>query len=179
MAGRIVRTGRLVLAPVTWAALVDVARLKGDPKAFALMLGGVRTPSQARDEMADDIAFWGARGIGIFAMREEGAFRGITGFHERPDGRGVALRFALAYDARGRGLAREGAGAALRFGHEVLLARIVAVAREQNRTSRLVLGGIGMTVRDRFERDGHTMLVYESLVAPATEEQGRCPRTPL
>ena len=162
MAGRFVRTGRLLLAPVNWADLADVTRLKRDPQAFAMMLGGVRTPGQAMDEMAADIAFWGERGIGIFTLREQGIFRGITGFHDRPDGRGVALRFALSPSARGRGLAREGAGAALRFGHDQGIEQIIAVAREENRASRLVLGGIGMTVRDRFERDGHQMLVYES-----------------
>lgn len=163
MAGRIVRTGRLLLAPVNWADLADVTQLKRDPQAFAMMLGGVRTPAQAADEMAADIAYWSARGVGIFTMREGGAFRGITGFHDRPDGRGVALRFALSPSARGRGIAREGAGAALRFGHDQGIGRIIAVAREDNRTSRLVLGGIGMSVRSRFERDGHRMLVYESV----------------
>ena len=158
-----VRTARLLLSPVNWADLADVTRLKRDPQSFAMMLGGVRSPAQAIDEMAADIAYWGATGIGIFAMREAGVFRGITGFHERPDGRGVALRFALAAGARGRGLAREGAGAALRFGHDAGQRRIVAVAREDNRTSRLVLGGIGMSVRERFERDGHVMLVYWSV----------------
>ena len=163
MAGRVVRTGRLLLAPVNWADLADVTQLKRDPQSFAMMLGGVRTAAQVADEMAADIAYWSAKGIGIFTMREGGVFRGITGFHDRPDSRGVALRFALASGARGRGLAREGAGAALRFGHDQGYERIIAVAREENRTSRLVLGGIGMTVRDRFERDGHQMLVYESL----------------
>ena len=163
MAGRVVRTGRLLLAPVNWADLAEVTQLKRDPQAFAMMLGGVRNPGQAADEMASDIAYWSAMGIGIFTMREGGAFRGITGFHDRPDGRGIALRFALAPSARGRGLAREGAGAALRFGHDQGYERVIAVAREENRTSRLVLGGIGMSVRERFERGGHQMLVYESL----------------
>lgn len=148
---------------MNWADLADVIRLKRDPQAFALMLGGVRTPAQTMEEMAEDIAFWGRNGIGIYTMREGGRFRGMTGFHERPDGRGIALRFALSPDARGRGLAREGAGAALRFAHDEGWNHIVAIARAENRTARLVLGGIGMAVRDRFERDGNTMLVYESV----------------
>jgi RimJ/RimL family protein N-acetyltransferase len=83
---------------------------------------------------------------------------------ERADGRGIALRFALTFGARGRGLAREAAGAALRFGHERAgLERIVAVAKETNFDSRTVLGGIGMVERDSFLRDGERMLVYESL----------------
>ena len=160
---RIIRTGRLTLRPVGWADLPDVTRLKADPAVFAQMLGGVRGPHQAAAEMADDVAFWGKEGVGIFTVREGGAFLGITGVHERPDGRGIGLRFALHTRARGRGLAREAAAAALRFAHDEGVRRVIAVCRAENRGSRLVLGGIGMTLREQFERDGNTMLVYESL----------------
>ncbi len=168
--GRVLRTARLVLRPVTWSDLPDVTRLKTDPSSFALMLGGIRSPQQAAAEMADDIAFWSEHGVGIFAMREAGSdpnpagnFRGITGVHRRPDGRGIGLRFALTPTARGQGYAREGAASALRFAHDKGLPRIVAVCREDNRASRLVLGGIGMRVAETFTRDGNPMLVYESV----------------
>ena len=141
----------------------DMARLKADVGAFGLMLGGVRTRAQAEAEMADDLAFWGRCRIGIFTVREEGRFQGMTGLHERPDGRGLALRFALFPGARGRGVAREAAAAALRFAHDAGIARVIALARETNIGSRTTLGGIGMTVAARFERDGYTMLVYESV----------------
>ena len=91
----------------------------------------------------------------MWTMRDaaDGAFLGITGFHARPDGRGVALRFALVPRAQGRGYAGEAAGAALRFGHDHAgFARIVAVTRESNIASRQVLGAIGMTQCDAFER---------------------------
>ncbi len=169
---RILRTARLVLRPVNWPDLADVARLKTDPTCFALMLGGVRSPLQAAGEMADDIAFWSEAGVGIFTMRATGDanpttnFRGIAGVHRRPDGRGIGLRFALAPSARGQGLAREGAGRALRFTHDEGIPRVIAVCREDNRASRLVLGGIGMRAADTFERDGHPMLVWESVRPP-------------
>jgi RimJ/RimL family protein N-acetyltransferase len=58
-------------------------------------------------------------------------------------------------------LAREAASAALRFAHdEARLKRVVAVAREDNFGSRMVLGSIGMSISDSFVRDGHRMLVY-------------------
>ena len=76
----------------------------------------------------------------------------------------MALRFALWPEAQGRGLAREAAGAALRFGHEqARLPRIVAVARESNFASRTVLGAIGMTECEGFMQQGHRMLVCESI----------------
>ncbi len=159
---RIIRTARLTLRPVNWSDLADVTKLKSDPAAFALMLGGVRSPGQSAAEMADDVAAWGREGVGIFTVREQGQFRGITGVHERPDGRGIGLRFALQPSARGRGLAREAAAAALRFAHDEGVPKIIAVARADNRSSRLVLGSIGMTVQGEFDRDGDTMLIYQS-----------------
>ena len=161
--GRLVRTARLVMAPVGWTDLGDMIALKADAGAFGLMLGGVRSRSQATEEMASDIAFWARRRVGIFTIREDGRFQGMSGVHERPDGLGLGLRFAIWSQARGKGIAREAAAAALRFAHEQGEKRIVGVARESNFASRTILGGIGMNVCGRFERSGDTMLIYESV----------------
>lgn len=85
----------------------------------------------------------------------------------------MALRFALWPEAQGRGLAREAAGAALRFGHdEAGLTRIVAVARTSNFASRIVLGGIGMTACGSFIQHGWPMVLYESNIrSPAPWER--------
>ena len=144
------RTGRLHLIPVAWPDLPDLIALKADPRVFAVMLGGVRSPVRAAEELAQDIAAWAAHGYGIWTVRDAAtdAFLGLTGLMDRADGRGTALRFALWPEARGRGLAREAAGAALMFGHETAgLGRIVAVARADNTASRTVLGAIGMVER--------------------------------
>ena len=160
----VVRTARLDLTPVGGSDLPDLGAFKADPQVFAVMLGGVRTYAQAADDLAQDIMNWGRYGFGIWAIREKGRFVGITGLEHRPDGRGVALRFAVSEEAQGRGLGREAAFAALRFGHErALLPRIVAVARESNFGSRMVLGSIGMRVADIFEQRGYSMVLYESL----------------
>jgi RimJ/RimL family protein N-acetyltransferase len=164
-----VRTGRLILRPVAPADLADLIPFKADPRAFALVLGGVRSPEQTARELAEDIAFWGARGYGMWTVRDvrDDAFLGITGLMERADGRGVALRFAFRPDVRGRGYASEAAGAALRFAHERAgLTCVVAVAKEINIASRQVLGAIGMCRCDAFDRDGERMLVYESVRSP-------------
>ena len=160
--GRAVRTARLILSPVGWPDLDNMVRLKGDAGAFGLMLGGVRSRKQATEEMADDIAFWARRRVGIFTINENGLFQGMTGLHERPDGLGLGLRFAIWPHARGRGIAREAAAAALRYAHDQGEMRVVAVAREENFASRTILGGIGMQVMGSFLRAGHTMLIYES-----------------
>jgi RimJ/RimL family protein N-acetyltransferase len=161
----VLRTARLVLTPVGGGDLPVLQAFKADPAVFAVMLGGVRNHAQVAGDLARDVMNWGRYGFGIWAIREAGRFVGIAGLEHRPDGRGVALRFALSHEAQGRGLAREAAFAALRFGHDrAALTRIVAVARESNFGSRMVLGGIGMREVDMFEQRGYTMILYESRV---------------
>ncbi len=170
---RTLRTGRLVMTPVGGADLSDLRAIKADPRVFAGMLGGVRNAAETAEDLARDVIAWGARGYGIWAVREaaDRRFVGITGLEDRPDNRGVALRFALWPDVQGRGLAREAAGAALRFGHDHAghgrsgLGRIVAVARETNFASRTVLGAIGMVPCETFLQHGHTMILFESVRA--------------
>jgi RimJ/RimL family protein N-acetyltransferase len=175
----VIHTGRLILRPVGYGDLAELTRLKADPLVFAIMLGGVRSAAETARELAEDIAFWGANGFGIWAIREAAtdAFLGMTGLHLRPDGRGVALRFALCSAAQGKGYASEAAAAALRFGHERAgLPRILAVARESNFMSRMVLGGIGMVVSESLIRAGDSVLIYESCRAPyPNAQQSRTP----
>ncbi len=162
----VVVTGRLTLRPVAPSDLPELQRLKADPLVFAIMLGGVRSPVRAAEELAEDIAFWGGHGVGMWAVRTrpDERFLGTTGLHRRADGRGLALRVAFATAAHGRGYASEAAGAALRFAHERAgLVRVVAATRETNIASRMVLGAIGMVPCEAYERDGISMLLYESV----------------
>lgn len=163
---RTLRTPRLVLTPVGGADLPDLCAIKADPRVFAIMLGGVRNSAQTGEDLARDVIAWGAKGYGIWAVRDitDHRFLGITGLEERSDHRGVAIRFAFWPDVQGRGVAREAAGAALRFGHDQrALKRIVAVARETNFASRTVLGAIGMVPCEEFVQDNHTMIMFESV----------------
>ncbi len=160
----VLRTARLVLAPVGGGDLRDLRAIKSDPAVFAVMLGGVRDHAQTAEDLASDVVAWGQFGFGMWAVREAGRFVGITGLQHRADGRGIALRFALWPEAQGRGLAREAGYAALRFGHDRAgISRIIAVARENNFGSRMVLGGIGMRPAAKFEQHGYAMILYESL----------------
>jgi RimJ/RimL family protein N-acetyltransferase len=163
---RTLRTARLVLTPVGGADLPDLRAIKSDPRVFAIMLGGVRNAAETAEDLARDVVAWGEHGYGIWAIREaaDHRFVGITGLENRDDQRGVGLRFALWPDVQGRGLAREAAGAALRFGHDQAgLKRIVAVARETNFASRTVLGAIGMTPCETFIQRGNAMILFESV----------------
>ena len=66
----ILRTARLVLTPVGGGDLADLRAIKADPRVFAIMLGGVRTPEQTAEELAEDVVAWGANGFGMWAIRE-------------------------------------------------------------------------------------------------------------
>lgn len=171
-----VRTDRLVLRPVCTMHLEDLIRLKGDEAAFGLMLHGIRSAERTAEELQDDMAFWAVRGYGTWAVHraEDDAFLGIVGLMERPDGRGIALRFALWPWSRGKGYAREAARAALGFGHAAGLSRIIAVARDSNLASRAVLGDLGLRECAQYLHKGHPMRVYESLrPMPPLAQQGQ------
>jgi RimJ/RimL family protein N-acetyltransferase len=162
---RMIRTDRLTLLPVGLENLDDLVRLKADPAVFSTMLHGPRAPERTLEELEDDIDFWEVRGYGTWCIfrTQDGAFLGISGLMERPDGRGVALRYALWPEARGRGYAREAARAALAFGHRAGLQRIIAVARATNTASVAVLETLGLRRCGEFRNHGHQMLVFESL----------------
>jgi RimJ/RimL family protein N-acetyltransferase len=160
-----ITTARLSMLPPAPEQLPDLIRLKADERVFGFMLHGVRTPARTREELEDDIDFWQVRGYGTWSVfvRGTGEFLGICGLMERPDGRGVALRYALWPECRGKGYAREAARAALDFGHAAGLRRIIAVARYTNHASRAVMQDIGMTPCGDFTHKGEAMLVFESL----------------
>jgi RimJ/RimL family protein N-acetyltransferase len=163
---RTLRTARLVLTPVGGADLPDLRAIKADPRVFAIMLGGVRNAAQTAEDLAHDVIAWGKHGYGIWAVRQaaDRRFVGITGLENRPDGRGIALRFALWPEVQGHGYAREAAGAALRFGHDQAgLKRIVAAARATNFASRTVLGSIGMVPCEEFIQRGYAVILFESV----------------
>ncbi|HYF09114.1 MAG TPA: GNAT family N-acetyltransferase [Acetobacteraceae bacterium] len=162
---RILRTERLTLLPPGLENLPDLVRLKADERVFGFMLHGVRAPERTREELEDDIDFWEVRGYGTWCVHETatGEFLGICGLMERSDGRGVALRYALWPECRGKGLAREAARAAIAFGHRAGLRRIIAIARETNESSLAVMRDIGMRPAGEFRHQGHRMLVHESV----------------
>ena len=91
--------------------LPDLQALKADPRVFAVMLGGVRTPNRTADELAEEIAYWGRRGIGIWAGREHAAH--VPGHHRvhGPAGR-AGDRIAVCLHDRGprAGLCQRGGG---------------------------------------------------------------------
>ena len=169
------RTGRLTLRPVNAVNIPDLIKLKADPMVFGQMLATVLRPLTlaSHRRIGRGHRRLGPFRFGMFAIHDRTAFQGMTGVQRAPKQHGLALRFAVWPDTRGRGIAREAANAALRYAHdEIGIPRIIAVARADNFASRMVLGGIGMREHDAFLRNGHIMLVYESRVSERQEKAG-------
>ena len=82
---------------------------------------------------------------------------------ERPDGRGVAMRFALWPECRGKGYAREAAKAGLEFGHRAGLDADHRRGLGGEPGIPQVLQDIGMVECDAFTYRDRRMIVYESL----------------
>ncbi len=162
-----IRTGRLLLTPYRASDLAELIAFKADPRVWAMMLGGVRTPMQTARELEDELAYWASHDVGMWTARDaDGRLLGVTGLHDRPDARGTALRMAFDPAVRGHGYAREAAGAVLRDAHgRAGLTRVVAVVRDTNFASRTAVGAIGMREVDRFPQGGHVMLLFESVQA--------------
>ncbi len=157
------RTARLVLEPVTAAHAADLIAFHADARVMRTMRHGPLDAEAARRLFAEYAAAWPTLGYGVRVLRRatDGAFLGICGLWEREDGRGIALRFAVAPGFQGQGYAREAAAATLADGFGRLgLARIVAVARAENAASRRALEAAGFTLESWFENKGATLALY-------------------
>ena len=156
-------SARLALAPVSDADMAELIAFHADERVMRTMRHGPLDEDAARTLIAGYAAAWPARGFGVRTLRllAGGAFVGICGLWEREDGRGTALRFAIAADAQGRGYAREAAAATLAdaFGR-LGLARIVAVARQANAPSRRALEAAGFTIESWFENRGEKLALH-------------------
>jgi ribosomal-protein-alanine N-acetyltransferase len=110
---------------------------------------------------------WERYGFGPWAMEVEGKFAGSLGLgwisrfeaHFTPC---VEIGYRLATEFWGRGLATEGAQAALRCGFERLeLSEIVAYTTLANRRSRRVMEKIGLVFAEEFDHpliaEGHPL----------------------
>lgn len=131
------------------------AELFGEPAVAATLwpdeLGGPRTPEQAREILAEDIAHWERAGFGPWAWfeRASGRFAGRGGLEETPvGGGGVEVLYALVPACWGRGYATEVAVAAVARAREVGLGEVMGFTLTTNLSSQRVLQKAGM----RYER---------------------------
>jgi len=144
----LIDTERLRLRQWQPSDLEPFARLNADPRVMEFF--PALLDRQASDALAGRIeARIAERGWGFWAaqLRATGAFIGFIGLQPPAEGLPpqVEIGWRLAHDHWGKGLASEGARAALRFGFENLgLGEIVSFTAPGNRRSRAVMERLGM-----------------------------------
>ena len=153
-----------MLRGFTAAHVEPYVRMMADPEVTRFLGDG--RPLDRADawrQLALLIGHWELRGFGLWAVEERasGRFIGRIGCHE-PDGwPGFELGYVLAREAWGRGLAREGAAAALDFARRELgRDTIISLIRPANRASIAVAEHFGARRTGSVEFYGATTDVY-------------------
>ena len=174
----VLRTPRLVLAPVAPADAVDMWPYVSDPKLPRFMIW------EAHRDRGETAAFIDRQGVQLaegtsitWALRENGALCGLMGLHGilrilgawRVDR--AELGYWLAPPFHGRGLATEAGGAVLAFAYGPLgLHKVTVGCITENEASRRVIEKLGFRLlgeqREHMHRHGRWWghLTYEMLV---------------
>jgi RimJ/RimL family protein N-acetyltransferase len=127
------------------------------------------TRSEAWRQMAIFTGHWTLRGYGIWVVEERstGEFLGRIGFWDPEGWPGFELAYSLKKPAWGKGLASEGARAALSFAYNTLgRTEIISLIRPENVASIRVAEALGATCTETIELLGFPALKYRHLSSP-------------
>lgn len=144
-------TERLILRPFRDADLDAWAAIVADPEVMRFM-DGPRDRARAWRDMAFCLGHWALRGYGLWAVEEKarGALIGRIGLIDPEGWPGLELGWLVARSHWGRGLATEGARAALAHTFETLDAgHVISLIMPDNGPSIRVAEKLGA----RFERE--------------------------
>jgi len=153
-----------VLRGYTAADIDPYVRMMADPEVTRFLGDGQplsRVDAWRQLELL--IGHWELRGFGLWAVEERasGHFIGRIGCHEPEGWPGFELGYVLAREAWGRGLAREGAAAALAFARRELgREEIISLIRPGNRASIAVAEHFGARRTESVEFYGAMTDVY-------------------
>jgi RimJ/RimL family protein N-acetyltransferase len=157
----LVETERLLLSPVTLADIDEFVRLHEDPEVARFM------GSPDRDWLVQwaegSTREWEELGYGRMTIRdrESGAFLGRTGLKRWPQFEETEVGWALRPEARGRGIATEGAAATLGWAAERFhLPYITAMIQSTNTASIAVSERLGLEPMREDELLGVGVTVY-------------------
>jgi ribosomal-protein-alanine N-acetyltransferase len=149
----ILLTPRLLLRRMTADDLDDLTCMHLDPRLMAT-LGGVRSPDETREWLAQKLEHWRQYGFGLWLARERETerFVGRGGLqHVEIDGHDeIELGYSFLPAFWGHGLATELARESIRVAFTVLnLSEIVCFTLTTNSASQRVMQKVGF----RYERD--------------------------
>lgn len=157
-------TDRLLLRGFTPDDFEPYAEMMANPDVVQY-LGEGRPLSRADAwrQMAMFVGHWALRGFGLWAVEERatGRFIGRIGCHEPEGFPAFEIAYTLAPAAWGKGYAREGASAALRYAREVLKrATITSIIRPANVASIRVAQSLGAVAGETVEFYGAPSVLY-------------------
>jgi [ribosomal protein S5]-alanine N-acetyltransferase len=151
-AGTAIRTARLLLRPFRAGDLPAYTAIRSDPETARYLPGGTAGASEAPERARRTIDAWGkgAWADGGYApwavedIENGGRLIGHLGLRRLPEIGETELLYLLERAAWGRGLATEGARAAIAFARDRLgLAHLVALALPENAASIAVMRRCG------------------------------------
>lgn len=159
-----IETERLLLRAWRPDDFEDFARMSADPEVMRYMRDGrPASRSEAWRAMALFVGHWSLRGYGLWAVEERatGTFIGRIGLWN-PDGwPGLEVGWLLDRAYWGRGLATEGARAALDYAFTVVGAdHVISVIHPENVRSIRVAERIGERFEREYDLDGSPALIY-------------------
>jgi RimJ/RimL family protein N-acetyltransferase len=140
---------------VAMMANADVTRYLGDGRPLSR--------DDAWRQLAMLAGHWVLRGFGLWAVEEQatGRFIGRIGCLEPAGHPAFEIAYTLAPDAWGKGYAREGAAAALRFARETLKrTAITSIIRPANVASIHVAESLGAVAAETVEFFGAPSILY-------------------
>src|SRR6266850_5266100 len=157
-------TDRLLLRACRPDEFEPYAAMMANPAVGrCLMDGRPLSRTEAWRQMAMFIGHWVLRGYGLWAVEERatGQFIGRIGCLELEGFPAFEIAYTLTASAWGRGYAREGAAAALRYAREVLGRReIASIIRPGNTASIRVAESLGAVAGETVEFFGAPSIVY-------------------
>jgi RimJ/RimL family protein N-acetyltransferase len=158
-------TPRLLLREFRQHDLDAYAEMVADPMVMRFLADGrPLSRAEAWRQMAMFAGHWALRGFGVWAVEERatGTFAGRIGCFEPEGWPGFEVAYTLARPFWGRGYAREGAAAALRYAREELgRERVISVIRPDNAASIRVATSLGATAGATVEFFGGPARLYE------------------
>lgn len=157
-----IQTERLVLRAFRAEDLDAYAGMCADPDVVRYV-GTPFSRAESWLHIATMLGHWQLRGYGMWAVEERdgGAMVGRIGFYEPEGWPGMELGWMLARSHWGRGLATEGAHAALAFAFGVLRKpHVISLIRSENAASLRVAEKLGERLEGRSQALGGEALVY-------------------
>ena len=158
------KTERLLLRGFKADDFEPYAEMMAHPDvALHLMDGRPLNREEAWRQMAMFIGHWSLRGFGVWAVEElsTGRFIGRIGCLEPEGFPAFEIAYTLTRSAWGRGYAREGAAASLKYAREILgKTKIASIIRPDNHASIRVAQSLGAVPGETVDFFGAPSVVY-------------------